>query len=64
MTKYCESKLTITLYSSEQIGLNSYELLKARGAKFVTPPSTNGAETRCFFHDPDRHLFEISEYRR
>ncbi|WP_417610891.1 VOC family protein [Owenweeksia hongkongensis] len=41
---------------------NSYELLKARGAKFITPPSTNGAETRCFFHDPDRHLFEISEY--
>ncbi len=41
---------------------NSYELLKARGAKFITPPSTNGAETRCFFLDPDRHLFEIREY--
>ena len=41
----------------------SYNILRERGASFITPPVTNGAETRCFFHDPDGHLFEISEYR-
>ncbi len=41
----------------------SYEILKSKGAEFITPPFTNGAETRCFFRDPDGHLFEISEYR-
>ena len=41
----------------------SYELLKKKGAKFLTPPFDRGAETRCFFRDPDGHLFEISEYR-
>ena len=41
----------------------SYEILKHKGADFITPPVTNGAETRCFFYDPDGHLFEISEYR-
>lgn len=42
---------------------NSYEILKNRGAEFITPPMDRGAETRCFFRDPDGHLFEISEYR-
>ncbi len=42
----------------------SYEILKERGAEFITPPLSRGAETRCFFHDPDGHLFEISEYRQ
>lgn len=41
----------------------SYETLKARGANFITPPVDHGAEVRCFFRDPDGHLFEISEYR-
>jgi catechol 2,3-dioxygenase-like lactoylglutathione lyase family enzyme len=41
----------------------SYEILKRKGAEFITPPIKNGAETRCFFRDPDNHLFEISEYR-
>jgi catechol 2,3-dioxygenase-like lactoylglutathione lyase family enzyme len=41
----------------------SYEILKNRGAEFITPPLDRGAETRCFFRDPDGHLFEISEYR-
>ena len=41
----------------------SYALLVQRGVKFLTPPVINGAETRCFFPDPDGHLFEISEYR-
>jgi len=42
---------------------NSYEILKSKGAEFITPPMDRGAETRCFFRDPDGHLFEISEYR-
>ncbi len=43
---------------------NTYEILKNRGAEFLTPPLIRGAETRCFFRDPDGHLFEISEYRQ
>lgn len=41
----------------------TYQELMAKGAEFITPPVENGAETRCFFRDPDGHLFEISEYR-
>lgn len=41
----------------------AYETLKDRGAEFLTPPVDRGAETRCFFRDPDGTLFEISEYR-
>jgi catechol 2,3-dioxygenase-like lactoylglutathione lyase family enzyme len=41
----------------------TYELLRGRGATFLTPPVTTGSETRAFFRDPDGHLFEISEYR-
>jgi catechol 2,3-dioxygenase-like lactoylglutathione lyase family enzyme len=40
-----------------------YEELRSRGATFLTPPVSHGRETRCFFRDPDGHLFEISEYR-
>jgi catechol 2,3-dioxygenase-like lactoylglutathione lyase family enzyme len=40
-----------------------YEELRDRGARFLTPPIAHGPETRCFFRDPDGHLFEISEYR-
>jgi catechol 2,3-dioxygenase-like lactoylglutathione lyase family enzyme len=48
---------TIRVKSCEK----SYGILKERGAEFITPPITNGAETRCFFRDPDGHLFEISQ---
>ena len=41
----------------------AYETLRGRGATFLTPPVTRGAETRAFLRDPDGHLFEISEYR-
>ncbi|MCR9250725.1 MAG: VOC family protein [bacterium] len=41
----------------------SYEILKERGAEFITPPYDWGAEVRCFFKDPDGNLFEISEAR-
>ena len=39
----------------------TYEQLTNLGAIFLTPPITNGREIRCFFSDPDNHLFEISE---
>ncbi len=41
----------------------AYETLRVRGATFLAPPVTSGAETRAFFRDPDGHLFEISEAR-
>lgn len=41
----------------------AYEVLAARGAAFLTPPTDWGREVRCFFRDPDGHLFEISEAR-
>jgi catechol 2,3-dioxygenase-like lactoylglutathione lyase family enzyme len=39
----------------------AYETLSGRGADFLTPPHDWGQEIRCFFRDPDGHLFEISE---
>lgn len=39
----------------------AYELLKSRGANFLTPPADWGNEIRCFFRDPDGHLLEISQ---
>lgn len=39
----------------------AYEVLKSRGAAFLTPPVDRGGEIRCFFRDPDGHLLEISE---
>lgn len=39
----------------------AYELLKARGADFLTPPVNWEYEIRAFFRDPDGHLFEISQ---
>src|SRR5437762_8571627 len=41
----------------------AYQLLTKRGAAFLTPPYDWGKEIRCFFRDPDGHLFEISEAR-
>lgn len=41
----------------------AYRTLKDRGAEFLTPPVDRGAEVRCFFRDPDRHLLELSEAR-
>jgi catechol 2,3-dioxygenase-like lactoylglutathione lyase family enzyme len=38
-----------------------YELLSERGVDFLTEPLDRGGEIRCFFRDPDGHLFEISE---
>ena len=42
----------------------AYEILEARGAEFITPPVDWGYEIRCFFRDPDGHLFEISQVKK
>lgn len=39
----------------------TYELLRERGAEFLTAPLDRGGEIRAFFRDPDGHLFEISQ---
>jgi catechol 2,3-dioxygenase-like lactoylglutathione lyase family enzyme len=41
--------------------LAAYDVLRARGATFLTRPVDWGGEIRCFFRDPDGHLLEISE---
>ena len=39
----------------------AYKMLRSRGAEFLTAPVESDREVRCFFRDPDGHLFEISE---
>lgn len=39
----------------------AYSTLMGRGAQFLTPPHDWGSEIRCFFADPDGHLWEISQ---
>ena len=39
----------------------AYQTLRVRGASFLTEPKDWGGEIRCFFRDPDGHLFEISQ---
>jgi catechol 2,3-dioxygenase-like lactoylglutathione lyase family enzyme len=41
----------------------AYEVLRSRGASFLTPPFDWSDETHAFFHDPDGHLLEIREVR-
>jgi len=41
----------------------AYEVLRVRGAQFLTPPVESDWEVRAFFRDPDGHLLEISESR-
>jgi catechol 2,3-dioxygenase-like lactoylglutathione lyase family enzyme len=41
----------------------AYATLRARGARFLTPPVGYDWEVRAFFRDPDGHLLEISEAR-
>ena len=38
----------------------AYEVLRSKGAAFLTPPHDWGTEIRCFLRDPDGHLVEIS----
>ena len=39
----------------------AYEVLRSRGAEFLTQPVDWGYEIRAFFRDPDGHLLEISQ---
>ena len=39
----------------------AYQVLRSRGAEFLTPPVDWGYEVRAFFRDPDGHLLEISQ---
>jgi len=41
--------------------LDAYEVLRSRGAEFLTPPVDWGYEVWAFFRDPDGHLLEISQ---
>ena len=41
--------------------LAAYEVLRSRGAEFLTPPVDWGYEVRAFFRDPDGHLLEVSQ---
>jgi len=41
----------------------AYQVLRTRGAEFLTPPFAWSGEIRAFFHDPDGHLLEIREVR-
>lgn len=39
----------------------AYDILKKRGAEFLTPPVRWDYEIRAFFRDPDGNLLEISQ---
>jgi len=39
----------------------AYEVLRSRGAQFLTEPVDWGYEVRAFFRDPDGHLLELSQ---
>src|SRR5258706_2206507 len=41
----------------------AYEVLRSRGAEFLTPPFDWSDEVRAFFHDPDGYLLEIREVK-
>ena len=41
--------------------LAAYEVLRSRGAEFLTTPVDWGYEVRAFFRDPDGHLLEVSQ---
>src|SRR5689334_15976061 len=42
---------------------SSYEVLRSRGAEFLTPPVDWGYEVRAFLRDPDGHLIELTQSR-
>ncbi len=39
----------------------AYEVLRSRGAEFLTPPIDWGYEIRAFLRDPDGHLIELTQ---
>lgn len=41
----------------------AHDVLRRRGANFLSDPIDNGPELRCFLRDPDGHLLELSQVR-
>lgn len=39
----------------------AYEVLRSRGAEFLSPPVDWGYEIRAFLRDPDGHLIELTQ---
>lgn len=39
----------------------AYEVLRSRGAQFLTAPADWGYEVRAFLRDPDGHLIELTQ---
>ncbi len=39
----------------------AYEVLRSRGAEFLTPPVDWAYEVRAFLRDPDGHLIELTQ---
>jgi catechol 2,3-dioxygenase-like lactoylglutathione lyase family enzyme len=39
----------------------AFEVLRSRGAEFLTPPVDWGYEVRAFLRDPDGHLIELTQ---
>ena len=39
----------------------AYEQWRARGARFLTPPTLHPREIRCYMRDPDGHLIEVGQ---
>ena len=39
----------------------AYEVLRSRGAEFLTPPVDWGYEVRAFLRDPNGHLIELTQ---
>jgi catechol 2,3-dioxygenase-like lactoylglutathione lyase family enzyme len=39
----------------------AYEVLRSRGAEFLTPPVDWSYEVRAFLRDPDGHLIELTQ---
>ncbi|MGH7685767.1 MAG: VOC family protein [Candidatus Dormibacteria bacterium] len=38
-----------------------YEMWKARGAEFITPPIQRASEIRCYMRDPDGRIIEVGQ---
>ena len=39
----------------------AYEILRSRGAEFLTPPKVHETEIRCYVRDPDGYIIEVGQ---
>jgi catechol 2,3-dioxygenase-like lactoylglutathione lyase family enzyme len=56
-----EDPRTVSHSMTLRVPEEAYQVLRSRGAEFLTPPYDWGGEIRCFYQDPDGHLLEISQ---